>query len=132
MNEESDDSYEVCQRCNEVFRSIQDLDHHINYLCYPVLSDNDSGDTDNYPIWHRLVLEKEEPKSLIPHPDGDDIISNNDFSCIVCYKFKPQIMAGCCHLCMCINCSKNVYYSKNPKCPHCRKLWKNLVKVYTL
>lgn len=66
---------------------------------------------------------------VFSHPQGEDISSVPGFECIICFKNKPRIFPNCGHVCLCIQCSKNIVDTTG-KCPICRSSWYNLKKMY--
>lgn len=85
-------------------------------------------ETEYLPIWYNLIETEEENEQ--PHPDGEDEIGTDSFTCVICVTNKPQIMGKCSHLCCCFTCSKKIYNGNN-LCPVCRTLRNSLIHVFT-
>ena len=65
------------------------------------------------------------------HPEGEDEPSEGEQTCVICLANKPQIISTRCgHLCCCVGCSKRLY-QRHDKCPKCRGLWDNLLRVFS-
>lgn len=133
---------ELCPYCYIALRR-DEIEDHIISTPYCISQREKDEEDENYgtgddsveylPIWHNLIEtyeEDEDEEEDKAHPEGEDEIGSESFSCLICLSNKPQIMGECSHLCCCITCSKKIYDRHNI-CPVCRLPRNRLIKVFT-
>lgn len=73
------------------------------------------------------VLEKEEKV----HPEFNDVEEEKiDNQCNICFINKKIIAGKCGHLCVCGNCSKQIFEKFEPLCPMCREKWEDVRVIF--